>query len=66
MTAIFVRNVDPEAAAAFTAAARARGWRQGQYLTALVQLHQVLRELAKDDRHLHQLLRDLGLETVET
>jgi hypothetical protein len=62
---IMLRRVPAATAMKFRAAAGGRGMTHGQYLAALVSLHEAIRAAADTgDASLKQTLEDLGLQTV--
>jgi hypothetical protein len=72
MPDIVVRNVEPDALKRFRMRARARAMTQGNYLAALVDLHDRMRALADHGapaglrRSIADELEALGLSTLET
>ena len=65
MSTLFIRNLEPGIAQRAKLAARARGLTLAEYISLLVQLHDVIRARAdagSDD--LQAELQALGLETV--
>jgi hypothetical protein len=62
---IMLRRVPRDVAMRFRTAAGGRGMTHAQYLTALVELHGKIRELADGgDAGAHTALDELGLQTV--
>ena len=60
MSTLYIRNIDPHTATRLKQGAHARGWTYGQYLAALVQLH----ELAREDTGAFPFLAQIGLEPI--
>jgi hypothetical protein len=65
-TTLNIRGIDAKAVARAKAAATARGMTLGEYIAAVIVLHDAMRALADSGRHDQVVaeLKTLGLETV--
>ena len=66
MKQLSIKNINPEIMLRFQTNSGARGMRQPQYLSALVELHTKCKELARNGggEHFKQILEDLGLQEI--
>ena len=64
MQTLNIRNVPEWATSEFTTNAGGRGWKHHEYLAALIVLHRVAKEAARENEQFGEMLRSLGLTEI--